>query len=268
MLYFLLLEWKKFHKNTVFRVLMLLYMLVLPGIFMLIYGVPKPEMAQTEMKSFLMFPNIWQYLGFVGNNVVFFLFGFAMILSITSEYSNKTLRQNIITGLSRQEFFLSKFTWALALSVFATLYYALCCLVTGFLQTDTIYLSKVTQEMSYVPRYFLMSLGFMSFAMLFGLLFRRSGLALIMYLMYNIALEPMLRYGLHMRYFKNKSMHFYPMNSMEDLVPVPFVDMLEDFMRENEFTFLLTPTEAVISTIVYTCLIFGCSYWLLLKRDL
>ncbi len=268
MLHYLQLEWKKFNKNAVFRVMAILYMIVMPGIFLLILAIPKPEIAEQEMKSFFMFPNIWEYLGFLGNWMVFFLFGFAMILSITTEYSNKTLRQNIITGMTRRDFFLSKLTWAIALSFGATLYYMLCCVVIGFFQTDTFYLSKFLQEIDFVPRFFLMSLGFMSVAMLFGLVFRRTGLALVLYLMYNIALEPLLRYGVHMRNFKNKSMHFYPMNSMEDLVPVPFVDMLEDFMAENKFTFLLEPTEAVITASIYTTLIFGLCYWLLQKRDL
>ncbi|MFK7810766.1 MAG: ABC transporter permease subunit [Saprospiraceae bacterium] len=268
MLYFLKIEWKKFYKNTVFRVLAILYMLVMPGIFTLLYIVPKPEIAQNEMQGFFMFPNIWKYVGFLGNWSVFFLFGFAMILSITTEYSNKTLRQNIITGMTRRDFFLSKLTWAIALSIGATTYYALTCTVIGFLQTDTFYLSKFLQEINYVPRFFLMSLGFMSIAFLFGLLFRRTGLSLVIYLMYNIALEPLFRYAVHMRFFKNKSMHFYPMNSMEDLVPVPFVEMLDEFMTENKFTFLLEPSEAILTAGVYTVLIFGCCYWLLQRRDL
>ena len=264
-----LLEWKKFNKNVVVRVLMIMYLVIMPGIFILINAIPKPEVARLEIQSFFMFPNIWQYLGFAGNWAVFFLFGFAMILSVTTEYSNKTMRQNIITGLTRRDYFLAKFSWAVALSAGATLYYALCCLVIGFLQTDTIYASKLLQEIQFIPRYFLMSLGYMSFALLIGLLLRRTGLALIVYLMYNIALEPLIRYGIHMRYFdKGKSIHFYPMNSMEDLVPVPFLDMIEDFIEENNFTFLLEPNEAIITASIYTGLFFFLSYYLLQKRDL
>ncbi|HHS95982.1 MAG TPA: hypothetical protein ENJ45_05270, partial [Phaeodactylibacter sp.] len=212
MLHLLQLEWKKFHKNRVFRILAILYLMVLPSIYILAKAIPKPKIAEQEMQSFFMFPNVWKYIGFSGNWAVFFLFGFGVILSITLEYHYKTIRQNIITGLSRQSYFMAKVIWIFALAVAATLYYILVCGIIGFIETDTIFWSKVTQEIAYIPRYFLMSFGFMSVAMLFGLLLRKTGLALILYLMYNIVLEPLLRYGVHMRYFKNKSMHFYPMN--------------------------------------------------------
>ncbi len=269
MLHLLQLEWKKFHKNIVFRVLAILYMIALPAGFILLYSIPKPEEVQLEIQSFFMFPNIWQYIGFAGNWAVFFLFGFAMILSVTMEFSNKTMRQNIITGMTRRDYFLAKFVWAIALSLMATAYYVAVCLCIGFFQTDTVYMSKLLQEIGYVPRYFLMSLGFMSIALLVGLLLRRTGLALVFYLMYNIALEPLIRYGIHMRYVaKNKSIHFYPFNSMEDLVPIPFLDMLDEFIEEYHFTMLLEPGEALITSSIYTVLFFAWSYYLLRRRDL
>jgi len=262
------LEWKKFRKYTIFRALAFLYIILLPAVFFLSKVLPKPPEDLLSFKSFFMFPNIWIYLGYVGNWLVFFFIGFIGVLAITSEYSNKTLRQNIITGLTRREFFLSKLSLIIAVSAGATLYYTILCGLIGFFHTDTIYMSKVLQNIDYIPRYFLMCVGYMTFAMFVGLLLKRTGFALFFYLLYVMILEAILRYGVHFKFFKNRSIHFYPMNSVEDLVPIPFADQADQFLEENNFSLLLNPTEATITASVYIIILLGLSYWLLMKRDL
>lgn len=268
MLNLLILEWKKFRKFTVFRVLALLYLLLLPAVFFLSKALPKPPEELISFKSFLMFPNIWTYLGYVGNWLVFFLLGFIGVLSITSEYTNKTLRQNIITGLTRKQFFLSKLSLILVVSFGATLYYTLCCGIIGFFHTDTIYMSKVLQNIDYIPRYFLMCMGYMTFALLVGLLLKRTGFALFLYLLYIMVLESMIRYGIHGKFFNNKSMHFYPMNSVEDLAPIPFAKQAGSLLEGNNTSLLLSPMEASITAAIYIILMLAICYYLLTKRDL
>ncbi len=268
MLYLLQLEWKKFRQLTIFRVLAILYIVLLPAVFFLSKVVPKPPEEIVSFQSFFMFPNVWIFLGYVGNWLAFFFLGFIGVVCITNEYTHKTLRQNIITGLTRQEFFLSKLILLLTVSAAATLYYTLLCGLIGITHTDTIYMSKVMQNINYVPRYFLMCMGYMTFALLVGLLLKRTGFALFFYLLYVMAIEAVLRYGIHMKFFKNKSIHFYPMNAVEDLVPIPFAEQADDFLDDNNFSMLLSPTEATITTIIYTSIFLFICYKLLQKRDL
>jgi hypothetical protein len=68
-----------------------------------------------------MFPTVWQYLGYIGNWLCFFFFGFLSIVVVTTEHSYRTMRQNIITGLSRQQYFLSKFYLIVVVSLLAAL---------------------------------------------------------------------------------------------------------------------------------------------------
>ncbi len=268
MLNLLILEWKKFRKLNVFRVLVLLYILLLPALVFLSKALPKPPEELLSFKSFLMFPNIWIFLGYVGNWLVFFFLGFVGVLIITSEYANKTLRQNIITGLTRQQFFFSKLSLIIFVSLAATLYYTLVCGIVGFLHTDTVYLSKITQNIDYVPRYFLMCMGYMTFAFLCGLLLKRTGFALFFYLLYIMVLESMFRYSFHSSIFGNKGMNFYPMNSVEDLAPIPFANQASSILEGNQASLLLSPVEASITASVYIILMLGIAYYLLTKRDL
>ena len=113
-------------------------------------------------KSLVEFPTIWQYLAYDGNWMVFFFLGFMSVLSITNEFGNKTLRQNIITGLSRADFFKGKFVFIAALALLATAYYFLCGSVIGLLYTEDFTVAKFTENLDFVPRFFLMSFGYMS----------------------------------------------------------------------------------------------------------
>lgn len=268
MLYLLQLEWKKVKNYSTFQILTGLYLVLLPSLLMVgkNFNHLPPELGSNQV--FFMFPTVWQYLGYIGNWLAFFFLGFLSVLSVTSEFKNRTLRQNIITGLSRKQVFLAKASFIIALSLMATIYYAICALAIGFFHTETIYMSKVTQEMDLVGRYFLMCLGYTSFGMLLGLLLRRTGLTLFLYLAYVMFIELILRWMVHMNIVSNKSMHFYPMNSVEDLVPIPISDMAKSFMSENNFDFFLSPTEAVISSCVYISLFLGICYYFLMRKDL
>ncbi len=265
MLHLLQLEWKKVRHYNTFRVLCALYLLLLPSLMMIgknFSGLPD-EIGSVE--SVYMFPKIWGWLGYIGNWLVFFFLGFLAVLSVTTEFRNKTLRQNIITGVSRTQYFLSKFYFIVAISAVATLYFTLCGMLIGYFHTETIYMSKVFQEISLVPRYFLMCVSYMSFGLLLGLLIRRTGIALFLYICYVMFLELIIRWGIHFQILEHRSMLFYPMNANEDLTPIPFLEMAENFMEKEGFSMVLTPTEAAITTIIYT-IVFAWAGFRLLKR--
>lgn len=265
-MYLLKLEWLKWRKNIAFRIIAISYFVLLPTVLMLGKRIPElpPPIGTNEV--LFIFPTIWIYLGYVGHQIIFFLFGFLTILIVCSEYSYKTLRQNIITGLDRKQFFWGKFYFVTSLAFVATLYFILCGLVIGGLHTDVIRMQKVFQHADYFYRFFLLSLGYMSFAMLLGFLVKRTGLALFLYFGYVLVGELILRWGIHYNIIKHKSMHFYPMNAIEDLIPIPFSQVADSFAKEHGFGFFLTSTEATITSLIYVILFF----WLIfnyLKRS-
>lgn len=268
MLNLIALEWKKWSKHLGFRLLILFYVLLLPSILLLgkqIEELP-PPLGTNEV--FFIFPTVWEYQGYIGNWLCFFFLGFLSVLIITTEYSNRTLRQNIITGLSRKAFFLGKIYFILAICLGATLYYVLCVSLIGFFNTEVIYVSKVFQNIDYVWRYFLMCFGYMTIGFFLGLLIKRTGIALFLYLSYVMFLEAILRYGVHMKLFQHKSMHFYPMNAVEDLIPIPFTNQADFFLKQNGFELFLQPTEAILTTVVYIGLFLFLAYRFIMRADL
>jgi ABC-2 type transport system permease protein len=268
MLFLFNLEWKKLYQLTAFRIFMAFYLLLLPSILLTgkqLKDLPPPLYTN---EVFFMFPTVWQYLGYIGNWLCFFFFGFLAIIMVTTEYSNKTMRQNIITGLSRKQYFLSKFYFTVGISLFATLYFTLCALIIGFFNTEVIYWHKVWQYGDYIPRYFLMCLSYMTFGLLLGFLIRRTGLAMFLYLAYIMFVEQILRWGVHFQLFKHESMHFYPMNATEDLIPLPFTEMADEFISSYGFNIYIQPTAAMITVAIYVALFLFLAYNRIKSADL
>jgi ABC-type transport system involved in multi-copper enzyme maturation permease subunit len=269
MLHLIVLEWKKQRDYLLFKLLVVAYVLFLPAVLLMLKAIPLEENLPFNPKTvFYRFPSVWEWLGYVGNWLVFFLFGFLAVLLVTNEHSSRTLRQNIISGLHRQEFFLSKLYFIAAVSLAATAYYCLCSLVIGFLHTDTIYFSTIFKNWALIPRFFLMGIGYMSFGLLVGVLVKRTGIALFIFIGYCFFLEPILRWAVHLQLFHHKSMNFYPLNAFEDLCPVPFFDETEQFLKKYNFQLFLTPTEAVLASLVYIGLFLWISYRRIKRSDL
>ncbi len=282
MLHLLSLEWKKLKCYNTFKVLAILYALALPLVFLMGQlffshfgkemqsGNPANEMF--NMEAMFMFPEVWDYLGYVGNWLNFFVLGLLSIMLVTNDYSYKTLRQNIMTGMSRNQFFLGKLIIMTALCLAATLYYFLVGMIFGLVNTETLFVHKVTQNMDLIFRYFLQCLAYSSFAFLLGWLFRRMALATIAYIIYVMFLEMVIRYLGHASIIANKTLNFYPMNAAEDLVPFP-VKMMREFFKgpvetKMGFSFFLTPSEAVITSLIYTSLFIFLGFRLIKRGDL
>ncbi len=270
MIHLLKLEWLKQKDYVLFRILAIAYVVLLPAALFvgkkMDFGNASPINPQTH---FFQFPTVWEWLGYIGNWMVFFVLGFLAVLMVTNEYTNRTLRQNIITGLKRDEFFRSKLFFMVVVALAATIYYAVCALVIGLLHADgTLYFSTVFKNADMVPRYWLMSMGYMSFGLLVGLLTKRTGIALFLYLAYSMVIESILRWVVHLYFFKNISMSFYPLNAMEDLAPLPLADFADDMLRQYNFRMMLTPLEAGIATVIYTSLFLFLGYKRLKNSDL
>ena len=101
-----------------------------------------------------------------------------------------------------------------------------------------------------------------------GLLFKRTGITLFLYLTYIMVIEMILRWGIHRNIVDNESMHYYPMKAMSDLTPFPILKTASDIVTEMDFDILLSPTKAVLITIVYILLFLGVSYWTLQRKAL
>ncbi len=253
--------------NVTFRLLFLCYFILLPLLFLSGKNIQFPrEFGSVDM--FYMFPNIWKYLGYCGSWLVFFFLGIFIILVVGNEFSYKTLRQSVINGWTRNEVFISKLMLVWSVSSITTAYYVLNVLVIGWLNTDTVYMSKVLENVDYLPRYFVMCWGYMSFGLLLAILFRRTGLAIIFYFMYIMFLEPILRWWLHSKFTLGNSRNFYPMNAIEDLTPIPFPMQIPNEFKGQEFSLFLNTWEAFTVALISIFVFLFLAHRRLLKADL
>lgn len=267
-LFLLKLEWLKVKMYRPFWVLSGAYLAIMLFFAPFVNAITIPQ-EFLDVKSVLMFPNIWQNLSYWGNWTAFFTLGFLSVLSITNEFSNKTLRQSVISGLSRRDAFLSKVMFILTLSLAATLVFTVIALIIGAFTTETVYFSRVSEGFSWIFRYFLMCFGFSTFALLIGTLLRRSGVSLFLFLTWEFFIEPIIRYAIHMQYIaKNETMHYYPMKAFNNLIPIPFPKAANRMLDNNNLPYLLNIQTDIIIAIIYIALMLYGIYALLQKRDL
>ena len=82
-------------------------------------------------------------------------------------------------------------------------------------------------------------------------------------------IEPLIKWAVHFRFFKNETVNYYPLNSIEDLMPNPlfrFADLIP--RKDLDFSFLLTYQQATLSSIVWIVIFLGLAYYSFIKRDI
>ena len=265
----LLLEYKKFSRNNVVLVLLLIYVILAPLIILagkdIFQSVPPPLPSSAV---FYEFPTVWDYQGYVGSWMVSFCLGFLMIYMVTSEVSNRTMRQNIITGMTRKEWFQSKFSVMILLAGVASILYALSCIVIGMLHTDGFDAELVMDNNFAILRFFLMCVGYMSFALLLAFVIRKGTLAILTYFLWVMMLESILKI-IHVYFFRNRSANFWPMNATEDLMPFPIFKLPDYYInKEWGFKILLSYPEAAVVTLIYSALFVGLAWLSFGRRDI
>ena len=268
MLRLIYLEWSKFSKNTVLRLLIIFFMLFFPACMYFASRIPDLPTFLPSKDTFFQFPAIWEYLGYAGNWMVFFFLGVICIYLVTIEVSNKTMRQSIINGLTRNEYFLSKLSSIFLLCLFGTILYAILAIGVGFYNSEDVAFSEVFKSEWAIPRFFLMSVGYTLFAFFLAILFRKSGLAIFFYLSYVMIIEPLIRLGITAKFNKASYINYFPMNATEDLMPMPAFKYADAVPRNIDFAFLLTYEQAAVTTVIYCGLFVLSAYYLFIKRDI
>lgn len=267
MLRLIKLEWSKFRKNTTIILLMTFFLLFFPCC--LYFGKFLKNIENLPIKvDIFQAPHIWEYLGYAGNWMVFFFLGVLIIYTVSIEVTNKTMRQSIINGLSRQEFLLSKVLNILIVSTFVTLIYSVLCFGFGWYNTAEPTISKILDNEWAIPRFFLMATSYMTFAMFIAFQMRKAGIAVFFYLTYVIIIEPLLRRMTQDTIFNNKIVNFFPMNATEDLMPLSLMKMAEDFSQSQDFDIFLSYTESAIAAIIYIGIFLSITYYSFLRRDI
>ncbi len=171
------------------------------------------------------FPDVWQNMTYIAT---FFKIipAFIVIISVTNEIGYRTMRQNVIDGLSKWEFLKSKFYLIIALATAATLFIFLEGLLTGLIYSSVRYPEAIFSELDFLAGYFLEVVTFLCFAMLLGILLKRAGFAIVLIFMYTLIFEPILTVNMeHNPWMKDQVSWlapFFPIRALNNLIQVPF----------------------------------------------
>ncbi|MCC9166176.1 ABC transporter permease subunit [Pontibacter harenae] len=204
-------------------------------------------------------PGVWQRLSFLAS---FFnlLLGILIIVLVSDEYSFRTLRQQVIDGLSRVEIVLAKFYVILAVAAFSTIFLLLLGLYFSLLYSTDHSVDAFFSQIDHLSYYFVQAVAYMALAMLFAFLIKKSGLAIIAFIAYAKIVEPLV----HLR-IPDTVDKYMPMKALGSLTPMPGQDLIDQFTTPTE---QLTPPWAAVAGLFYIGLFLFLSYSLLKVRDL
>src|SRR6267142_1251495 len=185
------------------------------------------------------FPDVWQNLVFVSGFFKIVL-AIMVVISITNEFTYRTVRQNIIDGLSRWQFLQSKILTNVLLSLMSVAMVFIIGLVTGLIYSPEIDVGYVFTDLEFFPAYFLEVFAFLSYALMLGVLVQRSGLTIIV-LMLSHMIEAIVKVNIPdaAEFLKP----FFPMQSISNLVAMPFAryafQEIQDYVRWGSIAIVL-----------------------------
>ena len=217
------------------------------------------------------FPIIWHITTYFSALFKFF-FAIVVVSMIGNEYNNKTLKQNLIDGLSKKEFILSKFYVIVFFSLISTLIIFIISLILGLIYSSYNEFSIIIQQMEFLVAYFVKLVGFFSFCLFLGVLAKRSAFALA-FLFVDLILEWIV---LGLIAWKSsyeiaqKVQNFFPLTSMSNLIKQPFQRVaMTKFPSNTDISYdYAVYFDNIIIVILWTLIFIFSSYKLLKKRDL
>lgn len=261
------IDFKKIRGSKVFWILTGLYACLIILFFFGIQGflddlaeeankqspIPLPGLSAYSL------PHIWHNLAYVAGYFKMFL-GVVVIILITSEYSYKTIRQNVISGMSRWDFLVSKLLTIGLITLFATLLVFIIGSILGLIHSEDISAGIFFGKTEFLLAYYLEMFAFLCMAFMIGMLVKRSGFAIGLLLLYFYIVEPVARY-----YLPDYIGDYMPKYIIGTMIDVPNTSIMRLFGVSFQDYISLLDVGLVLA---YTVLFIGLSYWIIKKRDL
>ncbi|MBL0012671.1 MAG: ABC transporter permease [Flavobacterium sp.] len=274
----LAIELQKIWKNKASRVLTLAYFIILS--FIALIASVKFNIGSFQLRiadeGIFNFPYIWHFNTYIAAILKFFL-AIVIVSMMANEYSYGTLKQNLIDGLSKKEFVLSKFLTVFVFAASSAIFVFVMSLILGLCFSSYTEIGIIFSELEYLLAYFVKLLGFFSFCLFLGILVKRSAFALGFLLLWSI-LEGIARGILTFKVFPegNTASYvtmFFPLESMSDLIVEPFSRL--SFVKTIGTQIGVTQIKdysvhwyGILIVLAWTYLFMLFSYKLLQKRDL
>ncbi|GHC54458.1 ABC transporter permease [Ulvibacter litoralis] len=223
------------------------------------------------------FPFIWHFNSWMAAWLKIFL-AIVIVSIVANEYSYRTLKQNLIDGLSKKEFIISKVLTVVLFSIVSTVFLFIVSLTLGLIFSDYTEFSIIFSDLEYLFAYFLKLICFFSFCMFLAFWVKRSAFALGFLGLWQV-IEGLI--AILFQFIKVKTdvnlfdsvYNFLPLNAMSDLITEPFsrlgaVQSAANQLGENFNQNYDVQWSTVLITMGWTVLFIYGSYAILKRRDL
>lgn len=280
MLRLLSIEFHKLKYNRASKTLSIIYFGLLLSIALVTtikfeFGDFKLHLADQGIFNF---PYIWHFNTYMAAILKFFLL-LVIVSMVSDEYSYKTLKQNLIDGLSKKEFILSKFYTVIAFSLISTVFVFVISLILGLMYSDYNELSIILTDLEYLVAFFTKLVGFFSMGLFFGILVKRAAFAvgtMVVWFIGEGIFKGYLLWGFGDLNNTSNTVEFIlqllPGEAISNLITQPFsrlgaVKTLANTMGKT-FDKPEVELSAIFIVFVWTFIFIYLSYSLLKKRDL
>lgn len=222
------IELNKLRNFRAFWVLTGMYFIGLSATLLTIQGIIN-ALTENPMTtfSFNSFPEVWHYLAWIGG-FFHYILAVVVIILICSEFSYKTVRQNIITGMSRSEWMLGKFQLMVFFALCSTLVYFLCAMILGLTSSSPMEMGMMMDKAHFILSFFIQTLVYLMLAILVGMVVRNTGVAIGIFLIYSWIIEKVIVFKL-----PDSIQQFFPLEASNDMISLPFLNELTATARQG-----------------------------------
>ncbi|CAI8187257.1 MAG: ABC transporter permease [Flavobacteriaceae bacterium] len=221
------------------------------------------------------FPYIWHFNTFVAALLKIFL-AIIIVSMMANEYTYKTIKQNLIDGLSKKEFIASKFLTVVLFSAVSTLFVFVISLLLGGVYSDYTEIGIVLSDLRFLVAYFIKLIGFFSFCLFVGILVKRSAFALGFLIIWQMV-EGFTRGIIRWKFFDAETtstiMGFFPLDAISNVLKEPFsrlnaVQSVANQIGENVSLDYQTTLLEIALVLLWSAIFIWGSFKIVQKRDL
>ncbi|MBC7553336.1 MAG: ABC transporter permease [Taibaiella sp.] len=262
MLKLLLIEWLKIRRYRTFWILAGLFAILL-FFWNWFIGTGIISMGNGNfnvLNSAYTFPAVWPTIGH-WTKVFSGLIAIIVIILSTNEYQFRTNRQNVIDGWQRLQFFHAKWLVVVSLSVAVTLYTFIMGIF--FSLHNGSQLAGAATGLIKLLHVFIMTINYFGFALTLSFLLKRSGITIIIFLLYGYIIEIMLQQLLNWK-FSYKPGNYLPLQCSAELLGLQILNSLKAMMPGTG------PTENMLMlvSVGWVAVYYILGRWLLLRSDI
>ena len=264
-------EFTKIWSYMAFRVIILLHFILF---FLVVLVTSRLNITVPGFSTdyLYQFPNIWEFFPWVASwfNL---LLAILIIVMTGNEYTFRTFRQHVIDGLSRSDLLTGKGFLIIAIAIYSMLMVLLFSLLFGFIFTKDLTAALFVKKTYILLVYFVQAVAYMSTGFLLAILFRNTALAIVLFILLRLIIEPVFRL-----FFPPAARLYFPMKVISNLTPMPeFLSISSgnqadpgnvDALNLREMGILAEDLPVYLNLLLsigYTSLFIGLA-WLLLRR--